>query len=158
MKGAIIACIVIAMAGVGGLIWYGAEVGDISEVISPEVAVLSTAPETSPVDDIIAIAPENVAQEEEIGEIEEESPGIVEDEPPMNCPSDNLPEFYQDNLSSFRFSLNPFVGYEPFTKTWGVGLNSAVGIGHWSMTGGVYKPLTWTYEDTLVTMGVAYTW
>lgn len=162
MKGAVIACIVIAIAGVSGLIWYGANVGDISEVFSPEIIPLDTPEETAPVDDIITIQPENVEEEGKnggkTGENEGEISEIVEEEPEVAPKTDILPNIYEENLPSFHFSLNPFVGYEPFTKTWGIGINSAVGIGHWSVTGGVYKPLTWTCEDTLLTMGVAYTW
>ena len=162
MKGAVIACIVIAIAGVSGLICYGANVGDISEVISPEVIPLDTAEEATPVDNIIAIQPENVGEEGEnggkTGEIEGKIPEIVEEKPETASGTDILPNIYEENLPSFHFSLNPFVGYEPFSRTWGIGINSAVGIGHWSVSGGVYKPLTWTYEDTLLTMGVAYTW
>lgn len=158
MKGAVIACIVIAIAGVSGLIWYGANVGDISEVISPEVIPLDTVEEATLTDDIIAIQPENVGEEGKNGGNEGENPEIVEEEPEIAPETDILPNIYEENLPSFYFSLNPFVGYEPFSRTWGIGINSAVGIGHWSVTGGVYKPLTWAYEDTLLTMGVAYTW
>lgn len=158
MKGAVIVCIVIAIAGVSGLIWYGANVGDISEVISPEVIPLDTVEEATLTDDIIAIQPENVGEEGENGGNEGGNPEIVEEEPEIAPETDILPNIYNVNLSSFHFSLNPFVGYEPFSRTWGIGINSAVGIGHWSVSGGVYKPLTWTYEDTLLTMGVAYTW
>lgn len=158
MKGAVIACIVIAIAGVSGLIWYGANVGDISEVISPEVIPLDTVEEATLTDDIIAIQPENVGEEGKNGGNEGGNPKIVEEEPEIAPETDILPNIYEENLPSFHFSLNPFVGYEPFSRTWGIGINSAVGIGHWSVSGGVYKPLTWTYEDTLLTMGVAYTW
>lgn len=162
MKGAVIACIVIAIAGVSGLIWYGANVGDISEVISPEVIPLDTPKETYPVEDIVAIQPGNVGEEGKNGggtkKKEGESPEIVEEESQNAPETDTLPDIHEDNLPSFHFSLNPYAGYEPFTKTWGIGINSAVGIGHWSVTGGVYKPLTWAYEDALLTMGVAYTW
>ena len=158
MKGAVIACIVIAIAGVSGLIWYGANVGDISEVISPEVIPLDTVEEATLTDDIIAIQPENVGEEGKNGGNEGENPEIVEEEPEIAPETDILPNIYEENLPSFYFSLNPFVGYEPFSRTWGIGINSAVGIGHWSVTGGVYKPFTWAYEDTLLTMGVAYTW
>ena len=162
MKGAVIVCIVIAIAGVSGLIWYGANVGDISEVISPEVIPLDTSEEATPFDNIIAIQPENVGEEggngEKTGEIEGKIPEIVEEEPEIAPEADILSNIYEENLPSFHFSLNPFIGYEPFSRTWGIGINSAVGIGHWSVSGGVYKPLTWTYEDTLLTMGVAYTW
>lgn len=158
MKGAVIACIVIAIAGVSGLIWYGANVGDISEVISPEVIPLDTVEEATLTDDIIAIQPENVGEEGKNGGNEGGNPEIVEEGPEIAPETDILPNIYEENLPSFHFSLNPFVGYEPFSRTWGIGINSAVGIGHWSVSGGVYKPLTWTYEDTLLTMGVAYTW
>ena len=162
MKGAVIACIVIAIAGVSGLIWYGANVGDISEVISPEVVPLDTPEEAISANDIIAIQPENIGEEGKnggkTGEIEGKILEIVEEEPKTASETDILPNIYEENLPSFRFSLNPFVGYEPFSRAWGIGINSAVGIGHWSVSGGVYKPLTWTYEDTLLTMGVAYTW
>ena len=162
MKGAVIACIVIAIAGVSGLIWYGANVGDISEVISPKIIPLDSLEETALNENIVAIQPEIVGEEGKnggkTGENKEDSPEIVEEEPKVPPETDILPNIYEENLPSFHFSFNPFVGYEPFTKTWGIGINSAVGIGHWSVTSGVYKPLTWTYEDTLLTMGVAYTW
>lgn len=165
MKGAVIACIVIAIAGVSGLICYGANVGDISEVISPEIIPLDTPEETATAEEIIAIQPENVGKEGKegknggkTGENEGKISEIAEEEPSIAPENDILPDIYEENLPSFHFSFNPFVGYEPFARTWGIGINSAVGIGHWSVTGGVYKPLTWTYEDALLTMGVAYTW
>lgn len=162
MKGAVIACIVIAIAGVSGLIWYGANVGDISEVISPEIISLDSPEEAIPGDGIIAIQPENVGEEGKNGGKTGENEGkiseIVDEELEIAPETDILPNIYEENLPSFHFALSPFVGYEPFSRTWGIGINSAVGIGHWSVSGGVYKPLTWTYEDTLLTMGVAYTW
>lgn len=153
MKGALIACILIAIAGVGGLIWYGASGGamtDISGEPQPGKAALLPALEIENADEEI----EKVEMSEEVAENESE---IVEIEgsPPEE---DILANIYEENLPEFRVMLNPFVGFEPFSKSWGVGLNSVVSIGHWGLSGGVYKPLSLTYKDTILTMGIAYTW